>query len=255
MAEVAPLEFHPFLADRFSEAVAPAAAVLVVDHDARPLERLLERVLKTDAKWIDAERAHAAIEAAAKAVGNLPKGTLPEDLIAAHGLAMDPHTGRDVVEAPPAWARDVNRVAAALCVCTGKTAGWNPSVLATTADGETLEQFVAAARRLTPEAHQRYGKLAAGMVAWMQGGELRGFLTRAEVPILRRALEADERQMFLWRERGGDFHRRKLQAFCYLAEKHGVGLAALVPVRSASELHNDAGDPISRGPPGGVLPE
>lgn len=229
MAEAGALEFHPFLADRFAEAVVPAAAVLLVEHDPRPLERLLERVEKTDARWMDVGRVRGAIQAAAAAVSKLPTGEAPEDLIAVHALLFDPHTGRDRVKDPPPWAGAANDVAAAFCVCTGKTQGWNPTVLARTDDGETLDAFVAAARELAPGAYDWYGKLAGGMVGWMQGGKVRGWLSRGEVPLLRRALDADESRMFKWKARGGDFHRRKVQAFCFLAEKHGVGLAALVP--------------------------
>lgn len=227
VAEAAALEFHPFLADRFAEAVVPATAVLVVEHDPRPLERLLERLAKTDSKWMDADRARAAIQAAAAAVAKLPKGELPEDLIAAHKLVFDPHTGRDRVMDPPAWSSAANEVAAALCLCTGKTLGWNGALLARTDDGETFDAFVAAARELAPDAYNWYGKLAGGMVGWMQGGRIRGWLSRGEVPLLRKALDADEARMFKWKERSGDFHRRKVQAFCFLAEKHGVGLAAV----------------------------
>ena len=228
MAAPSPIEIHPFLADRFGEAIVPACAVLVVDHDARPLERFLERVAKADAKWLDAGKAKAAIEAAAKAVASLPKGELPEDLIASHALIYDPHTKREIVQRPPEWARRVNEVAAAFCVGTGKAAGWNAVFMAETDDGETFDRFVAAAGELSPTAADWYGKLGGGMVAWMQGGPLRGWLSRAEVPLLRRALDADTDAMFKWKERGGDFHRRKLQAFCFLAEKHGVGLAAVL---------------------------
>ncbi len=227
VAQPAALEFHPFLADRFAEAVVPAAAVLVVEHDPRPLERLLERVAKTDAKWMDVEGTRGAIQAAASAVSKLPVGEPPEDLIAAHKLLFDPHTGRDRVMDPPPWARAVNEVAAAFCLCTGRTPGWNGALLARTDDGETLDAFVAAARELFPDAYDWYGKLAGGMVGWMQGGRIRGWLSRGEVPVLRKALEADEARMFKWKERSGDFHRRKVQAFCFLAEKHGVGLAAV----------------------------
>jgi hypothetical protein len=227
VVEAALLEFHPFLADRFAEAVVPAAAVLVVEHDPRPLERLLERVARTDAKWIDVERTRAAIEAAAAAVAKIPVGEPPEDLIAAHALLFDPHTGRDRVMDPPAWAKAVNEVVDAFCVCTGKTQGWNGALLARTDEGETLDGFVAAAKELSLDAYNWYGKLAGGMVGWMQGGRVRGWLSRGEVPLLRKALDADERKMFRWKERGGDFHRRKVQAFCFLAEKHGVGLAAV----------------------------
>jgi len=227
VVEAAPLEFHPFLADRFAEAVVPAAAILVADHDARPLERFLERVAKTDSKWMDVARAEKAIKDAAAAVAKLPLGQLAEDLIAAHALEFDPHTGRDRVRRPPAWAAAMGEVAAVLCVCTRKTAGWNGALLAKTDDGETLDAFVAAAKELSPDAYNWYGKLAGGMVGWMQGGSVRGWLTRGEVPLLRRALDADQAKVFKWKERGGDFHRRKLQAFCFLAEKHGVGLAAL----------------------------
>jgi len=48
------------------------------------------------------------------------------------------------------------------------------------------------------------------------------------VPLLRKGLDADQAMMFKWKEKGGDFHRRKVQAFCFLAEKNGVGLAAVV---------------------------
>lgn len=222
-----PLEFHPFLADRFAEAVVPACAVLVVDHDARPLERLLEHVAKTDAKWLDAAKARAAVEAAAKAVEKLPKGELPEDLIASHALVYDPHAKREVVLKPPAWAIAVNEVAAAFCISTRKTSGWNGAFMLETDDGETFDKFVAAADDLSPSAKEWYGKLGGGMVAWMQGGPLRGWLTRAEVPLMRKALDADQAMMFKWKEKGGDFHRRKLQAFCFLAEKNGMGLAAV----------------------------
>jgi hypothetical protein len=228
VVEAAALEFHPFLADRFAEAIVPAAAVLVVEHDARPLQRLLERIANPDAKWLSAARVEAAIKAAEAAVKNLPVGTVPDELIAAHELVYDPHTGRDAVMNPPAWALALNEVAAAFCICTRKTPGWNGAVMAQTDDGETLDKFVAAAKEFSPDAHKWYGKLAGGMVAWMQGGPVRGWLTRGEVPLLRKALEADQVAMFRWKERGGDFHRRKIQAFCFLAEKHGVGLAAVV---------------------------
>ncbi len=228
MVTAAALEFHPFLAERFAEAVVPAAAVLIVEHDARPLQRLLERVAKPDAKWLNAARAGAAITAAEAAVKNLPVGTAPDELIAAHQLVYDPHTGRDAVLNPPPWARALNDAAAAFCICTGKTSGWNGALIAQTDDGETLDKFVAGAKEFSPDAHEWYGKLAGGMVAWMQGGPVRGWLTRGEVPLLRRALDADQAAMFRWKERGGDFHRRKIQAFCFLAEKHGVGLAAVV---------------------------
>ncbi len=228
MPEPASIEFHPFLADRFAEALFPAASVLVVDHDARPLERLVGMLERSDAKWLDGGRARAALAAAAAAVKKLPAGETPDDLISTHELQFDPHTKRDAVMDPPDWAKALNELTAALCVATRKTPGWNGQVLAKTADGETLEAFVEAARILTPEGHNWYGKLAGGMVAWMQGGPVRGFLTRQEVPLLRKALDADARQMFIWKDRGGDFHRRKVQAFCFLAEKHGVGLAAVV---------------------------
>ena len=227
MTDAARLEFHPFLAERFAEAVVPAAMVLVVDHDPRPLERLLEVVKKTDAKWLNVEAARAAIKAAAEAVANLPRGEPPEELIGAYDVGKDPHTGRDVIVNPPEWARSLNAVARAFCVATGRVSGWNPTVLATTDDGETLDKFVAAAKALRPEALSWYSKLTAGLLAWMQGGELRGYLTLEEVGKFREALQADERQMFMWKEKGGDFHRRKLQAFCFLAEKHRVGLCAL----------------------------
>jgi hypothetical protein len=223
-----PLEFHPFLADRFAEAVVPACAVLVVDHDARPLERLAEHVAKADAKWIEVARVRAAIEAAAKSVASIPKGELPEDLIASHELVYDPHTKREVVLRPPPWAKAANEVAAAFCVCTRKVSGWNGTFMVETDDGETFDKFVAAADELAPGGKDWYGKLGGGMIAWMQGGPLRGWLTRAEVPLLRKGLEADQAMMFKWKEKGGDFHRRKLQAFCFLAEKNGVGLAAVV---------------------------
>jgi hypothetical protein len=225
--EAAPLEFHPFLADRFAEAVVPACTVLVVDHDPRPLERLLDRLEKTDAKWLKVAKARESVKAAAKAVQNLPKGELPENLIASHDLVYDPHTTREVVKRPPEWAGRVNDIVADLCVSTAKTSGWNPTFLAKTDDGETLDAFVASAKELAPTAMAWYGKLAGGMVAWMQGGPVRGWLARAEVPLLRAALQADEAAMFKWKERGGDFHRRKVQAFCFLAEKHGVGLATI----------------------------
>ena len=227
MADAAPLEFHPFLADRFAEAVVPACAVLVVDHDARPLERLLDRISKPDAKWLDAAAVRSAIEAAAKAVAPLPKGEPPEDLIASHQLVYDPHTKREVVLRPPPWAKALNDVAAGFCLATRRTSGWNPAILAATDDGETFDKFVAAADELAGGAFDWYGKLGGGMVAWMQGGALRGWLSRAEVPLLRKGLDATDAGLFKWKERGGDFHRRKLQAFCFLAEKHGVGLAAV----------------------------
>jgi hypothetical protein len=99
--------------------------------------------------------------------------------------------------------------------------------MAETDEGETFEKFLAAAEDLAPGGMDWYGKLGGGMVAWMQGGPLRGWLARGEVPLLRKGLDADPPAMFRWKERGGDFHRRKLQAFCFLAEKHGVGLAAV----------------------------
>ena len=227
MADAAPLEFHPFLAERFAEAVMPAAMILVVDHDPRPLERLLGAVSKADSVWLDVEATRLKVQAAAAAVAHLPRGEPPEELISVHHVGKDPHTGRDIILDPPEWARALNEVARAFCVATGKARGWNPHVLATTDDGETLDKFVAAARALHPEALTWYSKLTAGMLAWMQGGALRGYLSLAEVGKFREALQADERQMFLWKERGGDFHRRKLQAFCYLAEKHHLGLAAV----------------------------
>jgi uncharacterized protein (DUF2249 family) len=227
MVNAAALEFHPFLAERFAEAVVPASMILVVDHDPRPLERLLESVKNTDAKWLDAQATRAKIHAAAEAVANLPRGEPPEELISVHHVGKDAHTGRDIILDSPEWARALNAVARALCVATGRARGWNPQLLATTDDGETLDQFVAGARALHPEALSWYSKLAAGMLAWMQGGELRGYLSLAEVGKFREALQADERQMFLWKDKGGDFHRRKLQAFCFLAQKHRLGLAAV----------------------------
>ena len=229
MAEGSVIEVHPFMADRFAEAVVPALMILVVDHDARPLERFIDRVAKTDARWLDVARARADVAKAAAAVEGLPTGTPPEDIIAVHDVGKDAHTGRDIILKPPAWAQALNAVALDLCVCTGRTPGWNAKLLATTDDGETLEQFVAAARAIHPEALAWYSKLTAGLLAWIQGGNLMGFLTRAEVQEFRAALTADEHQMFMWKEKGGDFHRRKLQAFCFLGEKHGVGLAAVRP--------------------------
>ena len=196
MPTKSPLEFHPFLADRFAEAVVPACALLVVDHDPRPLERFLDRVAKSDGKWLEVEKARAAIEAAARAVAPLPKGEPPEDLIASHQLVYDPHTKREVVLRPPPWATALNEVAAA--------------------------------DDLTPGGKDWYGKLSGGMVAWIQGGRVRGWLARAEVPVLRQALDANPAMILKWKEKGGDFHRRKVQAFCYIAEKHGVGLAGVV---------------------------
>jgi hypothetical protein len=233
MSSPAAIEFHPFLADRFAQAVVPALMILVVDHDARPLERLLAAVAKTDTAWLHVEVARARIKAAAEAVADLPAGEPPEDLISNSDVGKDPHTGRDIVLNPPRWACALNDVARTFCVATGRVSGWNPHVLAQTDDGETLDRFVAAARALHPEALTWYSKLAAGLLAWMQGGALKGYLTLEEAGKFREALQADERQMFLWKEKGGDFHRRKLQAFCFLAQKHKVGLAALQPAPSA----------------------
>jgi hypothetical protein len=234
MGAQAAFEFHPFMADRFAEAVVPALMILVVDHDARPLERLVERCAVTDAKWMDAQRARAHLKAAVAAIEPLPRGTPPEDLVAVHDVGKDAHTGRDAIVNPPVWTRALNAVAFDLCVATRRTPGWNPGVLAVTGEGESLERFVGAARILHPEALGWYSKLAGGLFAWLQGGALRGFLTRAEVSKFRESLEADERQMFFWKDRGGDFHRRKLQAFCFLAQKHNLGLAATAPAPVAA---------------------
>src|SRR6266540_5104451 len=118
MPEAAALEFHPFLADRFAQAVVPAAMILVVDHDERPLERLLEAVKKADARWLDVEAARAAIRSAAKAGAGLPRGEPPEELIGVFDVGKDPHTGRDIILNPPEWARALNAVARLLCVTT-----------------------------------------------------------------------------------------------------------------------------------------
>jgi hypothetical protein len=227
MAGAAPLEFHPFMAQRFEQAVLPALAILVVDHDARPLERLVAHSGKADATWLDIGGLERAVKGATEAVQGLPQGTSPQDLIATHDVGKDPHTGYDCIANPPAWAVALNEVAAALCVATARTTGWNPRVLATTDDGETLDQFAAAARRLNPPAFQLYGRLAAGLHAWLQGGPLLGYLGERDVEALRVALTTSQEQTLMWKEKGGDFHRRKVQAFCFVAQKHKLGLAAL----------------------------
>lgn len=215
------------MAQRFEQAVLPALAILVVDHDGRPLERLAAHSRKADAPWQDADRLDAAVQAATKAVQPLPAGTPPEELIAAHEVGRDPRTGRDCVADPPPWARALNEVAAAFCVATARAPGWNPRVLAATDEGETLDKFHAAARRLNPQAAELYSRLASGLIAWCQGGPLRGYLTDADVKALRQALSTNQDQTLMWKEKGGDFHRRKVQAFCFLAEKHRLGLAAV----------------------------
>jgi hypothetical protein len=227
MATPDPLEFHAFMAERFERAVVPALAVLVVDHDARPLERLVAHVGKADAQWMDLAHLDRAVKAAVESVQGLPAGTSPEDLIGAHDVGKDARTGRDVVANPPEWARALNDVAATFCVASPRTPGWNPRVLAVTDDGETLDKFAAAARRMVPEAFELYGRLASGLIAWMQGGALRGYLADDGVKALRVALTANQEQTLLWKDSGADFHRRKVQAFCFLAEKHRLGLAAV----------------------------
>ena len=223
----AAFEFHPFMAQRFEQAVLPALSILVVDHDARPLERLVAHVGKADAAWVDLGRLDAQVKEATEAVRPLPLGSPPEELIGAHEVGKDAHTGRDCVADPPAWARALGAVAATLCVATRRTPGWNPRLLERTDEGETLERFVEAARRIHPQAFAPYSKLTSGLIAWMQGGRLRGYLTDGEVRQLREALTTTQEQTLMWKERGGDFHRRKVQAFCFLAEKHGLGLAAV----------------------------
>ncbi len=227
MPGAADLEFHPFMAQRFEQAVVPALAILVVDHDARPLERLAAHVRKGDAAWMDVDRLDVAVKGATKVVEALPVGTAPDELIAAHEVGKDPHTGVDCIVDPPAWARALGDVAANFCVATRRTGGWNPRLLARTDEGETLDKFVSAARRLLPEAFYTYAKLASGLLAWMQGGALRGYLVEREVKQLREALTTTQEQTLMWKEKGGDFHRRKVQAFCYLAEKHRLGLSVL----------------------------
>ena len=227
MAQASPLEIHPFMADRYAQAVVPAAMILVVDHDRRPLDRLRVHCEKADKAWMDLEALRVALDDAAKAVAHLPLGQPPDELIAVHTVGKDARTGRDCIADPPEWALALNRVAATFCVATKRTSGWNPHMLEAPDDQETLEKFAEAAKKLHPPAFEWYAKLASGLLAWMQGGALRGFLTGAETELFRNQLEATPDQMFMWKEKGADFHRRKLQAFCHLANKNRLGLAAV----------------------------